>query len=304
MIERFDGEAGRRLRVEALASQKLVAGNRELAERLAESTTLMAVAKGQTLIEQDGTDNDVYLILAGGFNVEVNGRVVGRRFAHDHVGEMAAIEMSQKRAASIVATQDGVVAKLPEAELAAVGKLYPEVYLCIARELSRRLHQRNAHVGAPRDRVRLFVISSVESLPVAQALQMAFEYDDFLTTVWTDGVFKIASYPLQSLLDAVDASDFAVAIAHPDDKVIGRQEALWPVPRDNVIFELGLFMGRLGKDRAVLMEPRNAGVKLPSDMAGLTTIPYRFEAGSDMKALMAPACHALREHIKRHGRNL
>ncbi len=304
MLERFEGEAGRRLRLEALASQKLIAGNRDLANRLVDSTTLIAVPKGHTLIEQGASDNDVYLIFSGAFNVEVNGRVVGRRFPNDHVGEMAAIEMSQRRAASIVATEDSVVVHLPEAELAAIGRLYPEVYLCVARELSRRLHQRNAHVGAPRDRIRLFVISSVESLPVARALQSAFAYDNFVTTVWTDGVFKVANYPLQSLLDSVDASDFAVAIAHADDKLTGRKDVQWPVPRDNVVFELGLFMGRLGKDRAVLMEPREAGVKLPSDMAGLTTIPYRYEPGSDMTALIAPACNQLREHIQRLGPNL
>jgi Predicted nucleotide-binding protein containing TIR-like domain len=77
----------------------------------------------------------------------------------------------------------------------------------------------------------------------------------------------------------------------------------WPAPRDNVIFELGLFMGRLGKARAILMEPRDVGVKLPSDMAGVTTIPYRYAKGPDAAALMGPACNSLREHIMRLGPN-
>ena len=71
----------------------------------------------------------------------------------------------------------------------------------------------------------------------------------------------------------------------------------------NVIFELGLFMGRLGKARAILMEPREEGVKLPSDLAGITTIPYKYEAGVDAAALMGPACNILREHILRLGPN-
>lgn len=303
MLERFEGDGGRRLRVEALVSQKLVGGNRELAERLADTAPVLAVTKGQVLIEQGASDNDVFLIFAGTFDVTVNGRIVGRRGPTDHVGEMAAIEMSQRRAASIVATEAGVVARVSEAELAAIGKLYPEVYLCIARELSKRLHQRNAHVGAPRDRIRLFVISSAESLGVARALENAFAYDNFVTTVWTSGVFRVASYPLQSLLDAVDASDFAVAIAHADDTASIRGQD-WPVPRDNVVFELGLFMGRLGKDRAVLMESRDHGVKLPSDLTGITTIPYRYQPGGDAAALMAPACNQLRDHISRFGPNL
>jgi predicted nucleotide-binding protein len=98
------------------------------------------------------------------------------------------------------------------------------------------------------------------------------------------------------LESAVDDSDFAIAIAHADDQTTWRDQK-WPVPRDNVIFELGLFMGRLGRQRAILMEPRGDGVKLPSDLTGITTIPYRFEKGKDEEARIAPACSALRKHI-------
>lgn len=303
MLQRFQGDDGRRLRVQALLTQKLVTGNQELAERLADSATFFEVAKGHTVIEQNAPDNDVFMIIAGSFNVLVNGRLVGRRFANDHVGEMAAIEMTQRRAASIVATEPSVVAQISEAEFAAIGQRYPEVYLSVARELSRRLHQRNAHVGAARDRTKVFIISSVESLGVARIVQNSFAHDAFLPILWTDGVFRVASYPMQALLDAVDDSDFAVAIAHGDDTSSIRGKD-WPVPRDNVIFELGLFMGHLGKDRAILMEPREDGVKLPSDMTGITTIPYRYESGRDAVALMAPACNALRDHILRLGSNV
>lgn len=120
----------------------------------------------------------------------------------------------------------------------------------------------------------------------------------FPSVVWTDGVFKATSYTLQSLEDEVDNSDFAIAIAHADDLTESRGKE-WPTPRDNVIFELGLFMGRLGKERAILMEPRDENVKLPSDLTGITTIPYRYTKGRDAAAVMAPACNTLREHIQR-----
>lgn len=303
MIQRFQGDDGRRLRVQALLTQKMVAGNQELAERLADSAKFFEVVKGQAVIEQDASDNDVFMIITGSFNVLVNGRLVGRRFPNDHVGEMAAIEMTQRRAASIVCSEPSVVAQISEVEFAAIGQCYPEVYLAVARELSRRLHQRNAHVGAARERTKVFIISSVESLGVARIVQNSFAHDAFLPILWTDGVFRVASYTMQALLDAVDDSDFAVAIAHGDDTASIRGKD-WPVPRDNVVFELGLFMGHLGKDRAILMEPRDDGVKLPSDMTGITTIPYRYEAGRDAVALMAPACNALREHILRLGPNV
>lgn len=302
MIQRFEGNAGKRLKIEALASQKMVGGNRKLAESLADCVELRAVHPGEVLIEQGGNDNDVYLILAGAFDIVVNGRAVGRRVANDHVGEMAAIEPTQKRAASVVVAEEGVVARLTEAELAKLGTRYPEIYRSIAKELSRRLMQRNTLVNTTRDKIRVFIISSAEALDVARIIQNAFAYDPFTTVIWTDGVFKVANYTLQSLEDEVDNSDFAIAIAHADDLTDSRGKA-WPAPRDNVIFELGLFMGRLGKERAILMEPRDEGVKLPSDLAGITTIPYRFQKGKDAAAIMGPACNVLRDHILRLGPN-
>ena len=72
---------------------------------------------------------------------------------------------------------------------------------------------------------------------------------------------------------------------------------------DNVIFELGLFMGRLGRKRAILMEPREEKLKLPSDFAGVTTVPYRYEPGASAAALMGPACNRLRSHFLELGAN-
>jgi CRP/FNR family cyclic AMP-dependent transcriptional regulator len=302
MLKRFEGETGRRLRVEALVNQKIVAGNRELAEVLADRAALRVVSIGEILIEQGGTDNDVFLILTGAMNIVVNGRTIGRRFANDHVGEMAAVEATQQRSATVVATEETVVACLTEADLSEFGSKYPEIYRCIAKELARRLLQRNALVNSTRDKIRVFIISSSEALDVGRTIQNAFAHDQFTTKLWTDGVFKVTGYALQSLEDEIDISDFAIAIAHADDMTDSRGQK-WPSPRDNVIFELGLFMGRLGKARAILMEPRDGDVKLPSDLAGITTITYRFEKGADTAALMAPACNALRDHIRLLGPN-
>jgi CRP/FNR family transcriptional regulator, cyclic AMP receptor protein len=302
MLERFDGDVGRRRRITALLGQKMVAGNKDLAEKLADRLPLRAIEAGGRLIEQGGSDNDVYFILAGALDIVVNGHKVARRLPNEHVGEMAAIEPTQRRSASVVAAEASVVAVLSETDLSDFGRQYPEIYLCLARELARRLLQRNALVGTARENIRVFIISSVEALPVARLVQNAFARDPFTTMIWTDGVFKVSNYALESLEDEVDKSDFAIAIAHADD-ITEYRGSDWPSPRDNVIFELGLFMGRLGRHRAILMEPRGEGVKLPSDLAGITTIPYRFEKGLDAAAIMGPACNMLREHILRLGPN-
>jgi CRP/FNR family cyclic AMP-dependent transcriptional regulator len=303
MLHRFQGDGGKRIRTEALLAQKLVAGNTQLAAELSEKVQLFELDKGAELIQQGGGDNDVYFILAGAFNIVVNGRVMAMRTVHDSLGEMAAIEPTQTRSATVIAKERSVVAMVTEADFADLGTRYAEMYRCLARELAKRLIQRNAHVAGPRDRVRVFLICSVEALPIARIIESAFANEKFLPVLWTEGVFKVANYTLQSLEDQLDISDFAIAIAHSDDVTESRGNN-WPSPRDNVIFELGLFMGRLGRRRAILMEPREAGIKLPSDLAGVTTISYRFEAGRDAQALMSPACNELREHIYRLGPNV
>ncbi len=296
MIERFQGEAGRELRLEALVTQSIVAHDRALAEDLADIVVLVELEAGQVLLEQDGEDDDIFFIISGSFGIHINGRRIGARGRGDHVGEMAAVEPTQRRSATVIAEESSLVAKLSAQEFSLLGKKHPDLYRQIARSLSRRLLERNKHVGSYREKVRVFIISSAEALPVARLVRNAFEHDPFLTTIWTDGVFRVANYTLQDLEAEVDDSDFAVAIAHADDLTESRGKD-WPSPRDNVVFELGLFMGKLGRQRAILMEPREEKVKLPSDLSGITTIPYRFETGKDASSLIAPACDRLRQHI-------
>lgn len=302
MIERFQGEAGRRLLVEVLASQRLVGGDVAVAEQLADRCALEEHPEGFQLVEQDSDTSDIFFILAGTVSIVVNGRQIAVRSPGDAIGEMAAIQPTQRRSATVVTRSITVVARLGEPQFADIANRHPRLYRAIAQELSRRLMERNKLVNAHREKIRVFIISSVEGLPIARAIQTAFEHDPFTCTVWTDGVFRIANYTMESLEAAVDDTDFAIAVAHADDVSTYRGHN-WPAPRDNVILELGLFMGRLGRARSILMEPREEKVRLPSDLAGITTVTYRFEAGKDTAALLAPACNRIREHINYLGPN-
>ena len=302
MLGRFLGERGRRLRVEALASQKIVAGNRELAEELADRVEVFSVPAGETLITQGGGDNAIYFVLSGMFDVNVNGRRIAARGPNEHVGEMAAVQPAQRRSANVVAAEEAIVAQLTEEAFTDLGSRYPQIFRYIAQELAGRLLQRNALVGSLREKIRILIVCSTEALPIARAVQSAFASDPFTAVVWTDGVFRVTNYPLEILEAQIDDSDFAIAIAHADDSPANRGKA-WPRPRDKVIFELGLFMGRLGRGRAILMEPRAEKVRLPSDFAGVTTITYGFEKGADVATYLAPACNQLREHINTLGPN-
>jgi predicted nucleotide-binding protein len=301
MKDRFEGSAGRRILLETLKEQKLIAGNTELADQVASIGELVDVEAGATIIEQGNDDNDVYLIVAGSFDIVVNNRLVAKRFCNDHVGEMVAIQPTQRRSATVVARENAVVVKLPEPQFADLINKYPQIVRYIAKELARRLEQRNALVTAVSEKIRVFIISSAEALEIARTIQNAFDHDPFNVAVWTDGVFRASHYSIESLERALDQSDVAIAVAQPDDITESRGQRL-ATPRDNVIFELGFFMGRLGRHRALLVEPRGEEIKLPTDLAGINTITYRYDA-ADLTRSLATACNRLRDIIRDLGPN-
>ena len=111
----------------------------------------------------------------------------------------------------------------------------------------------------------LFIGSSSEGLPVARALQA--ELDEVCEAqVWSQGVFEPTGTTIGSLLDVAQNSDFAALVLTPDDSVVTRSTKI-VVARDNVIFELGLFLGALGPQRVFIIRPHGQDLRLPSDLA-------------------------------------
>ncbi len=257
MKERFEKD-GRQNLVDAVMRQEFVAGKADLADALIKRGQVVEFQKGDKIIAEGGEDNDIYLLLAGSVAIVVKGNEIATRKAGQHVGQMAAIEPAQKRSASVVAHDVLVTLKLSGADFIAIGHEYPHVWLPIARELSRRLLQRNDLIPPPNEDPKLFIISSTEALDVAREIQAQLEYDVF-STVWSQGVFFAGGYPLEALEKAVSESDFAVAVAQPDD-IVETRGRRFATLRDNVLFELGIFMGKLTRHRAILVHPRVAGL--------------------------------------------
>jgi CRP/FNR family transcriptional regulator, cyclic AMP receptor protein len=300
METKFEGELGRRRLTELLADQKTVRGNAALATELADSVEVMQFKDGDVLITEGAEDTDVYLILDGALDIWIRGKKMGQRTSGNTVGEMAAIQPGQRRSATVRCVSDVTVAKLRETELERLAGKYPEIWHQLARELSRRLLERNRMVARAREKIRVFVISSREAIPVVEAIENAFEGDDDIEIVaWKNGIFKVANYPLEDLERELDLADLAVAVAQPDDIAQIRKNK-HSIPRDNVVFELAYFMGRLGRKRSVLMEPATERVKLPSDYDGVTTIRYKFDKANKAGS-MATACNRLRDHIRERG---
>jgi hypothetical protein len=147
-------------------------------------------------------------------------------------------------------------------------------------------------------RPRVFVGSSSEALDVCRSVQEELDHD-FDVTVWNQGVFRLSFAALDSLLDALDASDAGIFVLRPDDFTLMRGAGL-PVTRDNVLFELGMFMGRLGRARTFMLRPRSVDLHLPSDLDGIVTAIYdddRFGRGQE-RAAVAPACTEIAREIR------
>jgi CRP/FNR family transcriptional regulator, cyclic AMP receptor protein len=288
LASRFLGTDGRARLIEALEQQEILSGEKAAVLEIAAVASVRDVAPAEVLIQQDAAECGLYFILAGTFRVLVNGRDVAIRRERDLVGEMATVNPSAGRTASVVASAPGVVAKLEEADFLRIADAHPRVWRLVARGLARRLDQRRQFHFTPNARPILFIGSSSESLPVAKAFEAAIPGSAAETRLWT-GVFKASSFPIDNLAAQVHVCDFAVLVAAPDDRVFSRWRAS-NAPRDNVIFELGLFMGEISLARTFLLDPGN--VKLPSDLKGINTLRYKPKV-KDLAAAVADAAAEL-----------
>jgi predicted nucleotide-binding protein len=148
--------------------------------------------------------------------------------------------------------------------------------------------------------LRVFVGSSVEGLAVARQIQACFDYDRYDAVVWENGVFEASATAIESLAKATREFDFAVFVLTPDDLSLSR-DVLRDTIRDNIVFESGLFMGAIGRNRVFFAQPR-VGVAWPTDWSGITPLTYdhdRFRR--EPAAAIAPLCLSLRSRFEKLG---
>lgn len=300
MKTRFEGTEGRRLLVEVLQTQRLVEYSPATAERLAADGEVVEFRVGDTIVHQDSTGNDVYFIIDGEAGVVVNGRKVATRQAKESIGEMALVDGSARRSATVTALKPVCALKVSEPAFRAIATDHPLIWRAIACVVADRLRQRVQFHQPPNERPTLFLGSSVEGLPVAKQVQLGLKHTPLTVQLWTSGVFGPGGVAIDSLISAVDRSDFAAFVFGPDDKVTSRA-AEYLAPRDNVVFELGLFMGRLNRDRCFLVREHSTDIKVPSDLLGITPITYVLRARDDLPSTLATVCTELEEVIGRLG---
>lgn len=145
----------------------------------------------------------------------------------------------------------------------------------------------------------VFIGSSSEGLDIAEATQVALD-NECEVTLWTQGVFLLGLSNLENLTRILGEYDFAILVLTPDDviKSRGTEQAS---SRDNVIFELGLFMGAIGRDRAFVLLDRTADLHIPSDLAGISLAAYSPHSSGNTQAAIGAACTQIKQSIRRLG---
>jgi hypothetical protein len=141
----------------------------------------------------------------------------------------------------------------------------------------------------------VFIGSSSEGLQIASAIKANLDNDADLV-IWNQNAFEIGITYLESLQKQMHKADFAILVLTEDDITISRNQKK-PSPRDNVLFELGLAIGQLGRERCFFVYDNSKDFKLPSDLSGINGATYRVQESGNLTASLGTACNKIREML-------
>jgi hypothetical protein len=153
------------------------------------------------------------------------------------------------------------------------------------------------------EKPRIFLGSSGKQAKLVQALTRGLE-DVARVEPWMTS-FNPGTTTLERLLELTREVDFAAFVFAEDDWTANTPSAApaepaptpgQASPRDNVVFEAGLFGGVLGMRRTFILHA--GGSKLPTDLLGLTCVRYEGSTAAVMKVV----CQKLRKAIENEGR--
>lgn len=139
----------------------------------------------------------------------------------------------------------------------------------------------------------LFIGSSREGLPVAELVKK--HLSDFADCkIWNEGVFDYGKSYFETLMELLSFFEYGVMVGTADDFVISRKEKQMET-RDNVLFELGLFLGRLGREKVFFLKEK--GAKTPSDLLGISLPEFSAKDAPDLESQVKERCERIKEQI-------
>jgi hypothetical protein len=148
-------------------------------------------------------------------------------------------------------------------------------------------------------RASVFIGSSAEGLRIAKAIQVNLDRACEVV-IWSQGVFGLSEGTLETLVNRAGEFDFAILVVTPDDMTHSRGKTQQS-PRDNVLLELGLFVGTIGRKRTFAVYDRAADIKMPSDLAGATLASFEPHSSGNFQAAVGAACTQIETAITELG---
>jgi len=145
------------------------------------------------------------------------------------------------------------------------------------------------------------VFSSGKSHPIAEAVKENLEMRGFTADAWKENFFDANNTaPLNTFLKKLLCFDFAVLVLGDDDmRADPESGSTTPIPRDNVIFELGATMARMGTQKTFLLTPKEPRVTLPTYFRGLDPLTYELRQDGNHVAGTGTACSHIRDRMNR-----
>jgi len=300
LAKRFSGRGGRDRLIDALRNQFLIGGDQEIAREVARHTYIQHLSANDELITEGAPDNEIYFILSGSISIHINGRQVATRAAGEHVGEMALLDTTALRSATARSIEATVVAALKEARFTPIANRHPSLWRRMALALAKRLRERNKFHIAPRTEPVIFIGSSGEGLNVAKKIQRNLNRLPVVANLWSQGVFECSKTAIEDLMRVTKQTDFAILVLTPDDvtKSRGKTSAS---PRDNVIFEIGLFTGSLSRERTYVVASKSTNLKIPTDLLGVTCLLFQRRRGQSLTRSLQGVFRSLKSLISKYG---
>lgn len=135
---------------------------------------------------------------------------------------------------------------------------------------------------------RIFIGSSSESLRIARGVKANLEHVGEVR-IWDEDLPRPSEYLMDELVTFTNTYDFGVFIFGADDVTTSRNISFF-TPRDNVLLEAGMFYGSVGRRRTFLLVDRSVGVKIPSDLLGITVKSFIKPSDGNYHAATRTAC--------------